>query len=663
MNVRRLISPGVFLLLLVGHLLFVNQLAAAEPWTMQIAEADPVVRNGLLWRCRISGEIPTSRFALGPYTAQVSLTQGADIIATQDYPLTRLGQLLTGIDVVLMPNTPALSDAPVLLAVTVSDPSRRDLQHLTRTLPTPLGLQRGLERRQRLVQERGDQDPLPALWLEQAGELMLGGSTISTCQQLEVIGAQLDHWLANERVDVALRALRDPIDGSVQPYRVHLPSESPTTLVVVLADLGPGLQKSAWPTLPEPWIAAARAAGCAVLEVYPAGDLAWSGIALPRVWTTIAAARATDARLQTIPLAVVGAGRGAAGAVALAENQPGSVRALGVIDGRLPVSTALPVDPRERWRALQRVGERPAHLLGTSVSLSDCKDADVLAWSRRLVLAGHPQVGDAGSAANVEFWRSLNGTNLSTTRREWVVLAPMAIGALRIEELSDWGLAGSLTQDAQGNLRTFGIGRLRLEPAGSVTVDGRAYRDPAKPAAAPRKMLGQAMGPLSAYAMAPFTVVIGSGESAAALTDNRTLAQAFAGAWAAHAHGRIRVVEDSAVTDESLPGQNLVLIGNPRSNLVLARWASRSALPVQWDARSLTVSGNRSTSFLRADRRAFALAWPHPAHDGRLLVILDGRPAWRSHGLPLADLPDLFIGGPQAEDPPAVELTYGNDWR
>lgn len=664
MNMPRQVPPWVLPWLLLWSVAV--SLTAAEGWSLQLADADPVVRHGLIWRCRIAAEIPAARFALGPYVAQVSLTQGGETIAAQDYPLVQLGQLVAGIDVVLVPGTPAQVDAPLQLAITVSDQSRRDLQHLTRVLPTPLGLQHGLEQRQRRLAERDDQDPLPALWLEQAGELMLGGSTMATCQQLMQITAQLDGWLADDHQTGVTRALRDPIDGSIQPYRLHLPAgaQAPAALVVVLADAGTVVQKSAWPTLPEAWIAAARASACAVLEVYPAGDPDWEGVAVSRVWTTIAAARLAEPRLQTAPLALVGSGRGAAGAVMLAEDQPLRVQALGLIDGRLPLPTPLPLEPHERWRALQRVGERPAHLLAITVSLSGCTDAGLLAWSRRLALAGHPQVGEAGNASEADYWSSLTRKTLTPARREWVVLSPVVHGRLRVEELADWGIAGSVTQDGQGDLRTFGIGRLRLDPAAAVMVDGKAYHDPSATGSRPRKTLGQALGPLSAYAEAPFTVVVGTGESAAAQSDNRALAQAFARAWAMHAQGRLRLVEDGAVGDESLPGQNLVLIGNPRSNLVLARLATRTTLPLRWDARSLTMGeGSGATSFLRSERRAVALAWPHPAHDGRLLVILDGRPAWRNQGLPLAGLPDLVIGGKQPEDPSAMALTFGNDWK
>lgn len=647
----------------VGLLLFLVLVApAAEPWTLQLADCDPVVRHGMIWRCRITGDIPLTRFADGPFVAQVSLTQGEHTLATQDFPLDRLGQLLGGISVVLVPTPPQNRDATVDLTITVSDRSRRDLQHLTRRLPTPLNLQRGLEQRQRLLAERAEQDPLPALWLEQAGELILDGPSLATCHQLIEIGSRLDRWLAGERAPQILRALRDPRDGSAHPYRLHLPSDGAiTALVVMLVEPARPLRKCAWPTIPAPWLSAARAAGCAVLEVYPAGDSAWNGIARQRVWTTISAAIASEPRLVDLPVALVGSGRGAEAAVALAEEQPWRLRAIGLIEAILPSSTALPVEAHARWEALQRAGERPAHVLGLHLVLADPGNQATRAWSQRLTLAGCSPVVADGGATQPTFWQALTSapTTITTARRDWLVLTPITLGRLHIDELNEWGVAGSLTEEA-GNVRTSGIARLRSDAPRPILVDGQPYRVPGASSPAPRKQLGQATGPLASYAERTFTVVIGTGESAAAQADNRDLGQAFATAWAAHAQGRVRLMPDTGLDETSLPGQHLVLIGNVRSNLLLARLTARAALPVQWDARTLTIG---SDIFLRAERRAFALAWPHPAHDGRLLVILDGGPSWTATGLPLAGLPDLLVGGRNAGDPPAVQRTFGNDWR
>ena len=652
------------MIMLRGSLLLLLVLVAttAEPWTVQLADCDPVVRHGMIWRCRITGEIPLARFADGPFVAQVSLTQGDNTLATQDFPLERLGQLLGGISVVLVPTPPQDGGAAVELTITVSDRSRRDLQHLSRHLPTPLGLQRGLEQRQRLLRERAEQDPLPALWLEQAGELVLDGPSLATCHRLIEIGGRLDRWLAGERAPQILRALRDPRDGSAQPYRLHLPNDGAlTALVVMLVEPARPLRKCTWPTIPAPWLSAARAAGYAVLEVYPAGDSAWNGIARQRVWTTISAATVTEPRLTDLPVALVGSGRGAEAAVALAEAQPWRLRAIGLIDANLPSSTALPVEAHARWEALQRTGERPAHLLGLNLVLADPGNLATRAWSQRLTLAGCSPVVADGGATQAAFWQALTSatTTVIAPRRDWLVLAPITLGRLHIDELSEWGVAGSLTEEA-GHVRTSGIARLRSDAPSPVLVDGQPYRAPGASSPAPRKQLGQATGPLATYAKGAFTVVIGTGESAAAQADNRALGQAFATAWAAHAQGRVQMMADTGLDETSLPGQHLVLIGNVRSNVLLAQLTARAALPAQWDARTLTIG---SEIFLRSDRRAFALAWPHPAHDGRLLVILDGGPSWNDKGLPLAGLPDLLVGGRSANDPPAVLRTFGNDWR
>lgn len=652
-------ARGMIIFLLAGLA------CAAESWTLQITDMDPVVRNELIWRCHIGGTVPTEKFTHGPYVVQITLTQaGRDIATSEEFSLTQLGQLLTGIDLVLTPITLTGTDEPATLTVTVTDPTRRDLRHLSRVLPTPISLQRSLEKHGRELEQRGDRDPLPALWFEQAGELSKNKTTIAVCQHLIALDLHMEKWLAGVRhsplspFSSHLRAFRDPIDDSVQPYRLHLPSGPPTTLAVLLADSQVVPRKSAWPIIADSWLAAARDSGCAILEVYPAGDIAWNGISLQRAWTAIAAARSSEPLLKSIPVAMVGHGRAAIGALNLAEKMPDVVRALGFIDGKLPVANPLPVDPHERWLALQQPGEKPAHLLSTVVAVSGAHDDGLDNWSQRLVLSGHSPLNVARSADQPAFWQALSTHLPIPMQREWVMLEPGLCAQIMVEELTSWGIAGSLLQDQPGNVRTFGIARLRLPTPSTALVDGKPYREPKAVKTGPRKVLGKATGPLSAYATAPFVVVIGTGESAAAKTDNHALGQLFVAAWATHAQGRVRMMTDTEAIEQKLTGQHLVLIGNHRSNLLIANLAEH--LPVQWDARSLTYDGQ---SFLRSDRRPFALAWPHPANDGRLLVILDGKPAWRNTGLPLQGLPDLIIGGIEPNDPPAVQRTFTNDWR
>lgn len=156
----------------------------------------------------------------------------------------------------------------------------------------------------------------------------------------------------------------------------------------------------------------------------------------------------------------------------------------------------------------------------------------------------------------------------------------------------------------------------------------------------------------SSYAAGPFTVVIGTGEHAAAAADARALAERFAEAWQAYSGARPRLVEDTA-PESALIG-NLVLVGTTRSNRVLARLAAECAhakrsLPVEWDhreRRSPTKDG--LTAEHRSRNQPFALAWPIPDQTGRVMVILDGAPAWpTAPGWRLGDLPLAGLGARQ----------------
>jgi hypothetical protein len=225
-------------------------------------------------------------------------------------------------------------------------------------------------------------------------------------------------------------------------------------------------------------------------------------------------------------------------------------------------------------------------------------------------------------------------------------------------------VASGLRIESVQPLRLATVGIRALRPDGEAEVDGRPWRaGPAIPL--PAKILGQAQGPLSAFCQRPFAVVVGTSEHAAAAQDNRQLAQAFLAAWAAYAQGRPPVFEDRAVREQDLQGLNLVLIGNSRSNAVLARLVAQApGFPLRWDARSVFAPG---ATFLRDQHRGVALAWPHPALDGRLLVVLDGALVrGRQLGAgqpPFNGLPDLIIGGENPTQAPAIETLFGCDWR
>ncbi len=158
---------------------------------------------------------------------------------------------------------------------------------------------------------------------------------------------------------------------------------------------------------------------------------------------------------------------------------------------------------------------------------------------------------------------------------------------------------------------------------------------------------------LAAWARGPFVVVVGTGEHAAAVGDNRALAAAFASAWAAHAQGLAPQVDDTAFRPGDWPGRNLVLIGSPRSNAVAGPWAAR--FPVVWDDRTVRL-GDRLCH--RSRLPGIAVAIPHPDEPARTVLLLDGSPAWtaaRGEQPLLAEAADadvLVLPGDPAEGEP-----------
>lgn len=333
------------------------------------------------------------------------------------------------------------------------------------------------------LRSSGSNDALPWLWAEQIAELASGGANAASAGEMTACAGRLDAWLAGTRPGQPHSgrndlALRDPVDGSVQPWRLHLPTGAGPFPCALLLAAASGSGKARWPDWDARQVHAALDAGAAVLECYPAGDRRWDGAARRRI------------------------------ALVLAE-----ARSLGVID--------------------------PSR----GVALSEVAGVDAPFALRQPVPA----------AADADWWRS-------------------ALGAAR--------------------------------PQRSST--GR-------------------------WAEAPFAIVVGSGEHAAAVAANRLLAASFRAAYAAHAHAVVDLLADD-VEPARLAGRNLVLIGNPRSNRVLAGLGLQ--LPFAWDHRE--VSGPDGFRVLRATGPS--LACTARAADGRIVLVLDGTPPPWGDGLPLADL-------------------------
>ena len=227
---------------------------------------------------------------------------------------------------------------------------------------------------------------------------------------------------------------------------------------------------------------------------------------------------------------------------------------------------------------------------------------------------------------------------------------------MRVLGLETWGRPGllTITTPAEGAAQVLAEGLAGLEWTGP-----RRQRPAGLPAGAGEgKGHGRACGPLAGYADGPFAVVIGSGDHLAAGRANRDLAQAVLDDWVAHAQGAPPWAIDADADAAFLAGRHLVCIGNPLGNRVLTR-VLRDA-PLTWDAFEVRCGDLR----LRRGRgAALALAWPRRDDPTRLVVVLDGAPAWeRGAGMPLAGLADLVVRPPPG-DGPALHRLFDSRWR
>jgi hypothetical protein len=469
-----------------GELILACLLAADGP---EIRVLGPARQDGLLRVAVSQAGLPA-----GPLHVHAELLDKAGSAAEASADLTDASVLAHGIVLVLTPTRTGGGD--MQLQVTLTQPVAGDTPLIsTRRCPvaTPDAALHAALTAAEALRRSDERDPQPWLWAEQAAELLAGGASSASANEVEVIAERLRRWQDGWRpappgTGRSELALRDPIDDSVHPWRLHLPpGPGPHPIALVLATPEQSPSKVRWPDWDGRLLAEALAAGLAVIEIHPAGDRRWDGAAWRR-----------------IPL--------------------------------------------------------------------------VLAQAERI--------------ASLDTTRGVTICTLPTAGAPYPHHPPFAAGSQ-----PDW------------------------------------WRRVVGPRQA---MAAVPSGGLAAYADAPFTLVVGTGEHAAARRANRRLADAFRTAWAAHAHALAPELPDTA-DDAALSGRNLVLIGNPRSNRVLADLGLK--LSVAWDHRQ--VSGTDGFSALRASGPAIALSVRLP--DGRAVLILDGvAPPW-GDGLPLAGRGDSLL--------------------
>jgi hypothetical protein len=475
-----------------GELILASLLAADGP---EISVLGPARQDGLL---RVA--IRQAGLPAGPLHVHADLLDEAGSAAEANADLSDASALGHGIVLVLAPTRSGGGSMQVQVTLTRPVPGDTPLITSRRcAVATPDAALNAALIAAEALRRSGEQNPQPWLWAEQAAELLAGGASSASANEVDAIAERLRRWQGGWRpappqTGRSELALRDPIDDSVHPWRLHLPpGPGPHPIAVVLDTPERAPSKVRWPDWNGRLLADALAAGVAVIEIHPAGDRRWDGAAWRR-----------------IPLVLAQAGRIAS--------------------------------------------------LDTARGVTICS----------LPTAGtpYPHQSPRAAGSQPDWWRRVVGP------RQAVVTAP---------------------------------------PGG-----------------------------LAAFAEAPFMLVVGTGEHAAARRANRRLADAFRAAWAAHAHAIAPELPDTADV-AALAGRNLVLIGNPRSNRVLANLGLQ--LPVVWDHRQ--VSGPGGFTAVRAAGPAIALS--ARLADGRAVLILDGAaPPW-GDGLPLADRGDSLLIPPDGD--------------
>lgn len=130
----------------------------------------------------------------------------------------------------------------------------------------------------------------------------------------------------------------------------------------------------------------------------------------------------------------------------------------------------------------------------------------------------------------------------------------------------------------------------------------------------------QRQGPIDDAFMGSFLVVRPTGAAANEKIQAWTAAELahFTNEWRRHFRGDAPVKDDSAVTDTDIAAHNLILWGDPSSNVLLRRIANQ--LPVQWNGEQLLLGGK---GFAR-DHHVPLLIYPNPLNPERYVVLNSG---------------------------------------
>ncbi len=153
----------------------------------------------------------------------------------------------------------------------------------------------------------------------------------------------------------------------------------------------------------------------------------------------------------------------------------------------------------------------------------------------------------------------------------------------------------------------------------SFYKDGTNWKLGTRPAENLRKQHGL-QGPIDDAFLDAFAFVRPTGKAKHEAIENWVQAEMSHAIihWRQQFRGHPRVLDDTAVTDEHLRDMNLVLWGDPSSNVVFKRIADK--LPIRWTDREITVGDDQHT----AEHHALIAIHPNPLNPNRYVVFNSG---------------------------------------
>jgi pimeloyl-ACP methyl ester carboxylesterase len=188
----------------------------------------------------------------------------------------------------------------------------------------------------------------------------------------------------------------------------------------------------------------------------------------------------------------------------------------------------------------------------------------------------------------------------------------------------------------QYTVTTKNVSRVKFDvPAASFTLDGQTLKAGPTPTFAKtngkwavatsrpaglHKVHGM-QGPIEDAFTDAFLVVRGSGQpwNEAAHNYVNSRFDSFRSEFAKWMRGDIRVKDDKSVSAADIAGYNLVLFGDPGSNVLISKVLS--GLPVQWTKSEITVGAQ---TFPAADH-ALVLVYPNPLNPQKYVVLNTGQ--------------------------------------